>query len=159
MQAKILRGKPRRPQEFRNPLPASLRVILKKHLNKMARSGKAGLQLFRQRGNNGTKLFDANLFERPLKAQQADQAAVIGYQYAVIHRFQPAVAVYRPGKDFRQGTNAAVHSMNQTIKHYDSLFRTICWITTPRGVMAVEARRTRTVARRRCVLSTPWLDS
>ena len=50
--------------------------------------------------------------------------AAIGHQYAVIHGFQPAIAVNRGGKRFGQGADAAIHAVDQSIKHQESLLST-----------------------------------
>ena len=58
--------------------------------------------------------------------KKADEASVIGHEYAVIHGFQPAIAVNRRGEGFGQGADAAIHAVDKHIKHQESLLSTTC---------------------------------
>ncbi len=84
------------------------------------------MQFFRQAGDDGRIFLFAHMFQRTFQMQEADEASVIGHQHAVIHGFQPAIAVNRRGKRFGQGADAAIHAIDEQIEHHDSLFRTTC---------------------------------
>ena len=58
--------------------------------------------------------------------QETDEAPVIGHQDAIVHGFQPAIAVNRPGERFRESADAAIHAVDKYIKHYASLLSTTC---------------------------------
>ena len=92
----------------------------------MARLGKRGLQLFRQAGDDGRVFLLAHMLQGAFQMQEADEAPVIGHQNAIVHGFQPAIAVNRGGKRFGQGADAAIHAVDQFIKHQESLLSTTC---------------------------------
>ena len=58
--------------------------------------------------------------------KKADEASVIGHEYAVIHGFKTTVTVNRPGERFRESADAAIHAVDKYIKHYASLLSTTC---------------------------------
>ena len=126
MQAEVVRRQTRRLEQFGNPLPAAFRVIFKDHLKRMARFGERGLQLFRQAGDDGCVFLHAHMFQRTFQMQETDEAPVIGHQDAIVHGFQPAIAVNRPGERFRESADAAIHAVDKYIKHYASLLSTTC---------------------------------
>ena len=126
MQAEVVRRQARRLEQFGNPFPAAFRVIFKDHLKGMARFGKRGLELFRQAGDDGRVFFHPHMLQRTFQMKKADEAPVIGHQYAIVHGFQPAIAVNRPGECFRESADAAIHAVDKYIKHYASLLSTTC---------------------------------
>ena len=126
MQAEVMRRQARRLKKLGNSFSAAFRVIFKDHLKGMARFGKRGLELFRQAGDDGRVFLHPHMLQRTFQMQETDKAPVIGHQYAVIHGFQPAIAVNRPGECFRESADAAIHAVDKYIKHYASLLSTTC---------------------------------
>ena len=126
VQAEIVRRQTGRLEQFGNPFPAVFRVIFKERLDRMARLGKRGLELFRQAGDDGRIFFHAHMLQRTFQMKKADEAPVIGHQYAVIHRFQSAIAVNRPGERFRESADTAIHTVDKSIEHQESLLSTTC---------------------------------
>ena len=126
VQAEVVRRQTRRLEQFGNAFPAAFRVIFKDHLKGVPRFGKRGLELFRQAGDDGRVFFHPHMLQRTFQMKKADEASVIGHQYAVIHGFQPAIAVNRPGECFRESADAAIHAVDKYIKHYASLLSTTC---------------------------------
>ena len=126
MQAEVVRRQARRLEQFGNPFPAAFRVIFKDHLKGVPRFGKRGLELFRQAGDDGRVFFHPHMLQRTFQMKKADEAPVIGHQYAIVHGFQPAIAVNRPGERFRESADAAIHAVDKYIKHHASLLSTTC---------------------------------
>ena len=126
MQAEVVRRQTGRLEQFGNAFPAAFRVIFKDHLKGVSRFGKRGLELFRQAGDDGRVFFHPHMLQRTFQMKKADEAPVIGHQYAIVHGFQPAIAVNRPGKGLGKRTDAAIHAVDKYIKHYASLLSTTC---------------------------------
>ena len=126
MQAEVFGRQARRLKKLGNAFPAAFRVIFKDHLKRVPRLGERGLQFFRQAGDDGRVFLLAHMLQGTFQMQEADEAPVIGHQNAVIYGFKAAVTVNRGGKRFRQGADAAIHAVDQFIKHQESLLSTTC---------------------------------
>ena len=126
MQAEVVRRQARRLKKLGNSFSAAFRVIFKDHLKGVPRFGKRGLELFRQAGDDGRVFFHPHMLQRAFQMKKADEASVIGHEYAVIHGFKTTVTVNRPGERFRESADAAIHAVDKYIKHYASLLSTTC---------------------------------
>ena len=126
MQAEVVRRQTGRLEQFGNAFPAAFRVIFKDYLKRMARLGERGLELFRQAGDDGRVFIHPYMLQRTFQMKKADEASVIGHEYAVIHGFKTTVTVNRPGECFRESADAAIHAVDKYIKHYASLLSTTC---------------------------------
>ena len=126
MQAEVVCRQARRLKKLGNSFSAAFRVIFKDHLKGVPRFGKRGLELFRQAGDDGRVFFHPHMLQRAFQMKKADEASVIGHEYAVIHGFKTTVTVNRPGERFRESADAAIHAVDKYIKHYASLLSTTC---------------------------------